>query len=552
MSQAVVSPRAVRWHLVAALTLAALLATLLPAAAPTLSTLRPASTVAPAAVTTTVDPAVGAAIAEDGTADVIVRATASARGAAADLVRRTGGTVIHDLEIVDGFAATIGAASLDALVRSGVVVAVTLDGPVQLAGRSHSSDGDSVYVETINAKGLYQDGIDGSGVGIAIIDTGVSEVTDLTGRVVGALDLSGEYDDVDRYGHGTFLAGIAAGDGTASGGQHTGVAPGAHIVPVKIAGADGSADISRVLAAFQYVVSFKDEYGIRVVNLSLGTNSQQPYRLSPLNYAVERAWDAGLVVVVSGGNHGELGPGWIPKPADDPLVITVGALDTHGTYNKTDDEIAPFSSIGPSIADGIQKPDIVAPGTSIISTLSPGSTVATSHPDSIVDGEYMRGSGTSFAAAVVSGAAALMLQDHPDWTPDEVKGAILATARPGPVGDPNVDGAGIIDVDAAASLTSPMPANQDVPRSTGLGLMSEDRGDISVDLYVDALIVRLDLGTELTAQNLVFDPVTYTSTEWTNSSWYNTSWYNSSWYNSSWYNSSWYNSSGTTRAGTPY
>lgn len=478
------------------------------------------------------------------TVDVVVRTVGAGLSHARDIVVRTGGSVLLPLPIVDGFSARVtpgGLATLEA--TPGLLVT-----PDEAVGLHHESTAeapvtDSAYVETVGADDLHKEGIDGTGVGIAVIDTGVTEVVDLEGRIVGALDLSGDGDHVDQYGHGTFLAGIAAGDGTASKGKHAGVAPGAHVVPVKIAGRTGASDISHVLAAIQYVVSFRDEYDIGVLNLSLGTDSTQPQALSPLNHAVERAWDAGIVVVVSGGNHGEDGPGRIPKPADDPLVITVGATDSEGTIPRHDDTVAAYSSRGPSIADGIVKPDIVAPGSHLVGTKAPGSYADVTFPGAHVGADYMRGSGTSFAAALTSGAVALLRQAHPDWTPDQVKGAITASATPGPVGDRNVDGHGALDVAAAAALRSPPAANQDVSRSTGLGTLADDRGSLQVEIEKpDALLgtILMVLQGEATAQDLLFSSLDYTTTEWTASKWYASKWYASKWYASKWYASKWY------------
>lgn len=490
-----------------------------------------------------VDPNVVDAIATHGEAQVVVVASPASLSAARAAVMAAGGEVLLALDLVDGFSARLTAAALDALLSVDGVRAVTIDGEVTLAhGDANNPPApDDFYDETVQASPVRAKGYDGSGVGIAIIDTGVTEVPDLYGRLVGAVDFSGDGDNSDHFGHGTMIAGIAAGDGTASSGKYVGVAPGAHIIPVKIAGRNGAADVSHVLAAMQYVVSFKDDYGIRVLNLSLGTDSTQPQALSPLNYAVERAWDSGIVVVVSGGNHGEDGPGRIPKPADDPLVITVGATDSNGTVDRADDVVADYSSRGPSIADGIEKPDIVAPGSHLVGTLAPNSMIDTDYPEAHIGEWYVQASGTSFAAGVVSGAAALLLQAHPHWTPDQVKGAIISTAAPGPVGDRNVDGHGALDVHAAFRLTDPPLANQGVTRSTGLGLLSDDRGSYAIEIAVDGVLSLLT--GETTAQDLLFDAVEYTTTEWTTSSWYTSSWYTSSWYTSSWYTSSWYTSS---------
>jgi serine protease AprX len=284
----------------------------------------------------------------------------------------------------------------------------------------------SVYPKVVRADDAWRNGVTGQGVTVAVVDTGIADVPDLAGRIVQVQDglgppkpcknLSGELNCDDAYGHGTFVAGIIAGNGAGSGGKWKGVAPGARVLSVKIAGANGAADVSNVLAAIQWVVSFKDTYGIRVLNLSLGTDSTQTYRTDPFNYAVERAWEAGIAVVVSAGNRGP-DPWTISKPADDPWVITVGATDDRGTRTVSDDYLPEFSARGPTAANALPKPDVVAPGAHIISLRAPGSTVDNTYP-MYVDGSYRRGSGTSMAAGVVSGAVALMLQANPHRHPE--------------------------------------------------------------------------------------------------------------------------------------
>ena len=487
----------------------------------------------------------------DGPATVIVQATPGTVDTARQALEAAGGQVVTDLHIISGFSALVDEPSLDAVASVPGVAHVTLDDSVELAHTGENGNkpaADTHFVETIGADSLHAAGVDGTGVGIAIIDTGVSEVADLAGRVVGGANLSGRPADTDEYGHGTFIAGIAAGDGTSSNGEHAGVAPGAHVVPVKIAGRNGSADISNVLAGIQWVVSFKDVYDIGVLNLSVGTDSDQPQMLSPLNYAVERAWDAGIVVVVSGGNLGEQGPGRVPKPADDPLVITVGATDSNGTIPRGDDTVAGFSSQGPSIADGFEKPDLVAPGSHLVSLIAPGSVLDTDHPDSHLDGSYARGSGTSFAAGVASGAAALLRQSHPDWTPDQVKGALTAAAAPGPVGERNVDGFGALDV-AAADQASPAADSQGlVVRSTGLGSLDADRGSLEVEVSTTGLFNTLayllhkvfHLSGDTTAQLEDFDAQSFVDDPWTEASWYGTNWWGTNWWGTNWWGTNWW------------
>src|SRR4029077_18974770 len=243
--------------------------------------------------------------------------------------------------------------------RSQAVRAISLDGPVHVLGQPDPSKLRSVYQKSVNADRAWTSGYTGSGVTVALVDTGIANVADLAGRVktvttdalgfqtAPCMNFSGEPNCNDSYGHGTFIAGIIASSGASSGGAYTGIAPNVNLVSVKIAGADGSADVSKVLAAIQWVVSYKDKYGIKVLNLSLGTDSSQTYRTDPFDYAVEKAWQAGIAVVVSAGNLGP-NPQTISKPADDPFVITVGAVDDKGTQGLGDDELPNFSSRGPT------------------------------------------------------------------------------------------------------------------------------------------------------------------------------------------------------------
>jgi serine protease AprX len=332
-------------------------------------------------------------------------------------------------------------------------------------------------------------------------------------------NLSGEATCADSYGHGSFVGGVIAGDGSASAGTYAGVAPKAKLLAVKVAGASGATDVSNVLAAIQWVVSYRSKYNIRVLNLSLSTDSTQTYRTDPFNYAVERAWDAGIVVVVSASNRGP-GAGTISKPGDDPLVITVGAEDDRGTPGLDDDELPDFSSHGPTVPDGLSKPDLIAPGSHLMSLRSVGSMIDRSFPESIT-GDYHRGSGTSFAAAATSGVVALMLSRHPEMTPNQVKYALTQTARAVPASsDPQAVGAGLVDA-AAAVLNPPAgSANAGVVRSNGTGLLSLSRGHVSVETTT---VPNTLVNGGLTTQLLLWDPTGFLL-GWTQLGWLVSTW----------------------------
>jgi serine protease AprX len=491
---------------------------------------------------------------------VIVQKVTAADPAPELAVRRLGGQVTRALPIVGGFAATVPAASADELAGQPGVRAVTPDAKVRVQAAAPGGGIRSVYPRTIRADRVWNRGVTGRGVTVAVLDTGVAPNlpdlagrlvqvrNDLTGQVSPCKNLSGDLDCNDRYGHGTFIAGLIAGNGASSGGKWKGVAPEASILSVKTAGADGAADVSNILAAIQWVVSFKDRYNIRVLNLSLGTDSTQDWRVDPLNYAVERAWEAGMTVVVAASNEGP-SPGTITKPADDPWVVTVGATDDRGTAGLGDDRLPDFSGRGPT-AHGLAKPDVAAPGAHVISLRAPGSTIDTQFPWH-VDGSYRRGSGTSMATGVVSGAVALMLQADPGFTPDRVKHALTATAKDAASNDPMAVGAGVVDVDAAAYSAPPGVANQGLARSNGQGSLALSRG--SVQVRTDDLLGTVlgpVLGATLTAQLLLWNPGGYTGAPWVPSDWYlstwevhrwnRVSWYGNDWPGRRWHGSSWY------------
>ncbi|MFN2485917.1 MAG: S8 family peptidase [Acidimicrobiia bacterium] len=339
-----------------------------------------------------------------------------------------------------------------------------------------------VWQEAIKLDSL-RDRYDGDEVVVAVLDTGVASVPDLEERVVLRVDFTPGRDGLDRFGHGTHMAGIVAGDGTASGGGRLGGAPGAEIVSLKVAGPDGSTDTSVVIAALQWLASHADEHDVRVLNLSFGTDSRQSVLIDPLNRAIQRVWDAGILVVVSAGNAGP-SDGTVRKPGDDPVALTVGAADLSGTADASDDRVAEFSSRGPT-ADSADKPDLVAPGISIVSLRAPESAVDLLRPAARLDDHYFKGTGTSQAAAIVSGVAALLFEADPTLTPEEVRAALIGTSG-GPLATHSGGGAGLLNAEAAleAVLASSFDgATRVVERSDGLGSLDSSRGSSRV--YAD-------------------------------------------------------------------
>jgi serine protease AprX len=486
---------------------------------------------------------------------VVQASTAEAARAAVEAV---GGEVTRALPIVDGVAAAMPAAGLFRLERSPGIRAVTPDAAMQVQGEPVAAPGPaSVYREVVRADDLDARGHRGAGVTVALLDTGISPSPDLAGRVLPVTDpvtgqaaacenLSGESSCADGYGHGTFLAGLIAGNGASSSGAYAGVAPAADLVSIKVGASDGSADVSSVLAGIQWAVSFRDRYRIRVLNLSLGTDSEQSWRVDPLNYAVERAWAAGIVVVVSASNRGPA-RGTIAKPGDDPWVVTVGAIEDRGTPGLGDDRLPDFSGRGPT-AEGVVKPDVVAPGAHLVSLRAVGSAIDTAFP-STVGGAYRRGSGTSMAAAVVSGVAAAVLSAQPGMTPDRFKYALTATARPTAEPSPAAVGSGLVDAYASALAAPPGVANQRLARSSGRGSLDGSRGTMQVSLDNPA---RTVLAGAETAQLLLWDPVGYTTGDWSAATWAVSPWSTTPWLRTAWYGIDWagHNWEGCSRSGT--
>jgi serine protease AprX len=388
-------------------------------------------------------------------------------------VRGLRGIVGRRLPSVGGQVAEIPDTALDALARLPGVNGVSLDRRVHgTMERTGATIGATWVQDTL--------GLDGTGVGIAVIDSGVANWHDDLGpnRVARFVDfvnfLPAAYDD---YGHGTHVAGILAGDGHDSGGKRRGVAPGATLLVEKVLDATGQGYISNVIAAIDYAIANKDALHLRIVNLSVAAGVYESYTTDPLTLAAKRAGDAGLIVVSAAGNLGK-GPdgkvqyGAIGAPGNAPWVITVGASSHNGTVDRSDDTIAPFSSRGPTALDFQAKPDLVAPGVGIESLTEAGSTLYNTRPLMRLWGTvptanepYLSMSGTSMASPVVSGTIALMLQANPALTPNLVKAILQYTAESHEGLNALTQGAGFLNARGAVELAQSLaPASSLAPR----------------------------------------------------------------------------------------
>ena len=390
---------------------------------------------------------------------VIVSATGLLSPVAA--VLGVGGTILAQYHLIDAVDATIPAVLVPVL-RALPGITVTPDVTVSVQSTTESTGPHTpsdAFVQQTGAAQLAAAGDTGQGVTVAVLDTGIDNLPDFAGRLVGGVDLTGANSPFqDSYGHGTFVAGLIAGDGASSNGQYSGEAPGANLVSIKVAGADGTTHLGTLISALQWAADHRGAYGIQVLNMSLGFQPTESTVLNPLDQAVEAVWNSGITVVASAGNAGPFN-GTILSPGDDPLVITAGALDDMAGTSVSADEMTNFSSAGPTSPDGWVKPDLVTSGRSVVSLAAPGSTIYNSNPSARIGAGNFVGSGTSFSAAITSGAAALVLADNPGLTPDQVKARLLGNTSPGPVGNPFVDGHGALNAYAAAT-SAPMNYNQ--------------------------------------------------------------------------------------------
>ncbi len=377
-------------------------------------------------------------------------------------VRTAGGTVTADLPLISGVAAQLPAgASL-----TGCEVSANI--PLTVSGLADSALGkvrdvvtgvagtaDAVLSTARQTLGLTATSPSGEGVTVAVVDTGITDSPDLRGRVLHA-DITGSSwnSDRDDYGHGTFVAGLIAGDGTASKGLYQGAAPDARLLDVRVAKDDGATSLIDVLRGLQFVALTQNTLKIKVLNLSLSSGSPLPYQIDPLSQALEALWHKGIVVVVPAGNDGP-DAGTISSPGNDPTLLTVGALDEDSTGKRSDDTVADFSARGPA-EQGVAKPEIVAPGTHLVSLRAPGSVIDDANPASRVGTAYFRGSGTSMSTAVTSGVVADLLVARPKLTPDQVKAILTGSSYSNAaLSDPAAAGSG--GLDALGALKAAVP-----------------------------------------------------------------------------------------------
>ncbi len=409
-------------------------------------------------------------------------------------VRRSGGAIEREFDIIPAVDLEIPAGLVDDLARQDDVTWVSLDAPVMSTAVASASSVGTAYPFAVNAPQTWPTAT-GAGVTVAVIDTGVSaDAQQDFSNGAGGLRLQWVSPNpslaatADGFGHGSHVGGIVAGESTQTvpAGKYTGIAPGANVLAMRIADDQGNATVGDLMGALQFVDENRQTYGIRVVSLSVSSSVAQSYTVDPLDAAVEILWFHGIVVVVAAGNTGDAPDAVYYPPANDPFVITVGGFDDMGTLDQGDDRLASWSSRGQT-QDGFAKPEVLAPGANIVSPISANSFLATNYPAYVVERvgstAYFRMSGTSMAAPVVSGTAALMLQGHPQWSPGQVKAILAQTSR-----SVSGQGAGVLADQAVAYSGPHRSADHGIrPSSVLLSALGVAEADFDGIRWVDAL-----------------------------------------------------------------
>lgn len=417
---------------------------------------------------------------------------------------------------IAGVVAELTGAQVLALARQQEILAITEDAPVRQIGKLSSKQ---QWPRVAGVTKFWSGKLSKSQPpAIAIVDSGIdASRPDFGGRVVAEVDVTSLEPNSagDGRGHGTFVASIAAGSARG----YAGAAPNAKLVSVDVVGDDGVALTSDVIRGADWILDHKDELDIRVANFSLHGTLASSFMLDPLDRAAERLWFSGVVVVAAVGNYGVEGQRGrvLFAPANDPFVIAVGATDIAGTVNAKDDFAAPWSAFGYT-ADGFAKPELSAPGRYMVGAIPPGSTLAAERAGQMVEPGYMQLSGTSFAAPVVAGAAADLLAAHPEWTPDQVKGALMLKPRATPSAAPFSTGVG--EVHAAKAVKVENPPN---PNAALNGFVVPDPDGGSVPVFDAAA------WTDAAKANAAWDAAAWTDAAWTDAAWTDAAWTDAAW-----------------------
>ncbi|MGZ4414176.1 MAG: S8 family serine peptidase [Gaiellaceae bacterium] len=454
------------------------------------------------------------------------------------LGRRLGANTIGGAQIgalfqsINGLHATLSGFQIRFLARMPFVAAIVPNEPVQMSSVGSMLSNSQKWSWTVGAPVDWTpQAMQLSTPTIAIIDSGIdTSRADLANRVLGQVNFAsiGPNSPGDGYGHGTFVAGMAAG--AAQG--YAGVAPSAKLLSLDVINDQGQATVSDVIAACDWILRNKATYNIRVANLSLHAASRGSLFFDPLDQAVEKLWLNGVVVVAAAGNYASNGQeSGVPfAPGNDPFVITVGAADIGTTMWTRDDVAAPWSAWGYT-PDGFMKPDISAPGRYLIGPVSAGTGLAKGRPNNVVAPGYMELSGTSFSAPMVAGAAAMLLAQHPNWTPDQVKGALMVSANPTPAAAPGSLGVGELNVFGARMVWNPPNPNAGLDRFLTTG--TDGTVTFNSSAWQAAALANAAWGTA------AWSDAAWASAAWSDAAWASAAWSDAAWASAAWGDAAW-------------
>ncbi|MGH3082423.1 MAG: S8 family serine peptidase [Gaiellaceae bacterium] len=435
---------------------------------------------------------------------------------------------------VNGVSAELSGDQIVELSRRGGLHAITPDGTLRPAFTSNQQ---WPYQSQLTKYWELLRATPAKAPTIAVVDSGIERRADFGDRIVADVKLTtlANNSPGDGRGHGTFVAGIAAGSAP----WYTGGSPASKIVSLDVMDDSGMAKTSEVIAAADWILRNKSTYGIRVANFSLHSSNRSSFMYDPLNKAVERLWFAGIVVVAASGNYGVNGQpsGVHYAPGNDPFIITAGAYDGEGTMGASDDINAPWSAYGYT-PDGFSKPDVGAPGRYMVGPVPVASTLVAEKPLSVKAAGYMQLSGTSFAAPVVSAAAAYVLAVHPEYTPDQVKGALMVTSIAAPDLAPRSMGVGEIRADSAAKVVAPPNPNAALNR-----FLTPDPTGGATQVFDAAS------WSDAVQSSVSWDSASWSDASWDSASWDSASWSDVSWSDVSWDSASWSDSVSQEAAG---